>query len=57
MPEGCATWPSAWEVAEATWPATGEIDIIEGVNNVAPNLMTLHTSPGCTQPAGKTMTG
>jgi hypothetical protein len=35
MPEGCATWPSAWEVDEATWPATGEIDIIEGANNIS----------------------
>jgi hypothetical protein len=30
------------------WPTNGEIDIIEGVNNAQYNLMSLHTSPGCT---------
>lgn len=29
------------------WPAAGEIDIIEGVNDQNTNFMTLHTSPGC----------
>ena len=35
---------------------TGEIDIIEFVNNVPNNLMALHTSPGCTV-AGADETG
>ncbi|KAH7322008.1 glycoside hydrolase family 16 protein [Rhexocercosporidium sp. MPI-PUGE-AT-0058] len=30
------------------WPASGEIDIIEGVNAQLTNSITLHTSPGCT---------
>ena len=30
-------------------PARGEIDIIEGVNDVTPNQSTLHTTAGCTQ--------
>ncbi|KZP26125.1 glycoside hydrolase family 16 protein [Athelia psychrophila] len=51
MPEGCGTWPAIWEVDEADWPDAGEIDIVEGVNNVTPNQSTLHTGPGCTIPA------
>ncbi|KZP21848.1 glycoside hydrolase family 16 protein [Athelia psychrophila] len=51
MPEGCGTWPAIWEVDEADWPNGGEIDIVEGVNNVTPNQSTLHTGPGCTIPA------
>ncbi|KAL1676386.1 glycoside hydrolase family 16 protein [Schizophyllum commune] len=51
MPQGCGTWPAIWETNEATWPAGGEVDILEGVNDVVPNAATLHTSPGCTMPA------
>ncbi|KAF7981756.1 hypothetical protein HWV62_31813 [Athelia sp. TMB] len=51
MPEGCGTWPAIWEVDEANWPNAGEIDIVEGVNNVTPNQSTLHTGPGCSIPA------
>ena len=29
------------------WPSSGEIDIIEGINQQSHNDMTLHTSPGC----------
>lgn len=29
------------------WPASGEIDIIEGVNDAGTNSMTGHTAPGC----------
>jgi len=56
MPEGCATWPAAWEVGD-DWPNNGEVDIVEGVNSVAPNQATLHTSPGCTMPASTAQTG
>lgn len=47
MPQGCGTWPAVWELGP-DWPADGEIDIVEGVNDVVPNQSTLHTSPGCT---------
>lgn len=30
------------------WPASGEIDIIEGVHTSTTNSMTLHSSSGCT---------
>ncbi|KAH9987929.1 2 beta-glucan [Russula compacta] len=56
MPQGCGTWPAIWENG-ANWPAGGEIDILEGVNDQGPNLVTLHTTPGCTMPASRAMTG
>ena len=51
MPEGCGTWP-AWWLVGPDWPNGGEIDIIEGVNNQIYDQSTLHTSSGCTMPAG-----
>ncbi|KAN0104960.1 glycoside hydrolase family 16 protein [Hyaloscypha variabilis] len=43
----CGTWPAMWMLGP-NWPYGGEIDIIEGVNSNVDNLMSLHTSPGCT---------
>ncbi|OIW34780.1 glycoside hydrolase family 16 protein [Coniochaeta ligniaria NRRL 30616] len=43
----CGLWPAFWMFGP-NWPASGEIDIIEGVNNQSSNAVTLHTSPGCT---------
>ncbi|KAJ7639603.1 glycoside hydrolase family 16 protein [Mycena polygramma] len=57
MPQGCGTWPAIWETNEATWPAGGEVDIVEGVNDQGTDQITLHTSPGCTMPATRTQTG
>ncbi|KAG8957680.1 hypothetical protein FRC00_003644 [Tulasnella sp. 408] len=51
MPEGCATWPAFWTTLVDNWPANGEIDIIEGVNDVSPNQSTLHTTSNCTMSA------
>ncbi|KAF7314551.1 Glycoside hydrolase family 16 protein [Mycena kentingensis (nom. inval.)] len=57
MPQGCGTWPAIWETDEASWPAGGEVDIVEGVNDQASNQMTLHTSAGCTMPVQRDQTG
>ncbi|KAF9654282.1 glycoside hydrolase family 16 protein [Thelephora ganbajun] len=46
MPAGCGTWPAFWSNGP-NWPAGGEIDIIEGVNDYTNNQATLHTNPGC----------
>lgn len=54
MPQGCGTWPAAWETLESNWPQSGEVDIVEGVNDVEPNQSTLHTTPGCTMPVSGT---
>jgi len=56
MPQGCGTWPAIWENGN-NWPNGGEIDILEGVNDVVPDLVSLHTSPGCTMPSSRSMTG
>jgi hypothetical protein len=56
MPYGCGTWPAIWTFGP-NWPNSGEIDIIEGVNNQGFNQMTLHTKPGCTMPGNPGMTG
>ncbi|KND95375.1 putative endo-1,3(4)-beta-glucanase [Tolypocladium ophioglossoides CBS 100239] len=42
----CGVWPAFWMFGP-NWPASGEIDIIEGVNTQATDTVTLHTSPGC----------
>jgi hypothetical protein len=47
MPGGaCGTWPAFWMLGP-DWPNNGEIDIIEGVNSMTVNAMTLHTDAGC----------
>ncbi|KAA1472515.1 2 beta-glucan [Dentipellis sp. KUC8613] len=56
MPHGCGTWPAIWELGD-NWPNGGEVDIVEGVNDVPPNRMTLHTSAGCTMPASRDESG
>lgn len=57
MPEGCGTWPAIWETKERGWPASGEIDILEGANNVVPNQSTLHTSHNCSMPNNTIQSG
>ena len=46
----CGVWPAAWLLSDGLsgeWPLGGEIDVFEGVNDAAGNVMTLHTSPDC----------
>ncbi|KAF2804641.1 uncharacterized protein BDZ99DRAFT_425457 [Mytilinidion resinicola] len=43
----CGSWPAFWSLGDGTWPAHGEIDIIEGVSKNTKNLMVLHTADGC----------
>ena len=56
IPEGLSTWPAVWEVGD-DWPNQGEVDILEGVNNVSPNQATLHTGSGCAMPSSRSMLG
>jgi hypothetical protein len=46
----CGVWPAFWTVGP-NWPSSGEIDIIEGVNDMTSNTVTLHSSAGCTMEA------
>ncbi|KAK3334828.1 concanavalin A-like lectin/glucanase domain-containing protein [Neurospora tetraspora] len=39
----CGLWPAFWTFGP-NWPASGEIDILEGVNTQSTNSITLHTS-------------
>ena len=52
MPDStCGSWPAFWmigtENGEIKWPDMGEIDILEGVNDMTANAVTLHTTAGC----------
>lgn len=57
MPQGCGTWPAAWETDGSNWPNGGEVDIVEGVNDQSPNTISLHTGANCNMPASRAMTG
>ncbi|KID92149.1 Concanavalin A-like lectin/glucanase [Metarhizium guizhouense ARSEF 977] len=46
-PSQCGVWPAFWSYGP-NWPASGEVDIIEGANDQHNNLMSAHTAPGCT---------
>ena len=46
-PVGPGTWPAFWLLGQSsTWPAAGEIDIMEGIGGQQVNRMTLHTDAG-----------
>lgn len=50
MPDStCGLWPAFWTLGQTgTWPNSGEIDIIEGVNTATTNLISAHTTNDCT---------
>lgn len=56
MPVGCGTWPAFW-LYGPNWPSSGEIDIIEGVNNQGQNSFAAHTNAGCTVSTAATSSG
>ncbi|KAK8847650.1 hypothetical protein IAR55_005509 [Kwoniella newhampshirensis] len=47
MPYGCSVWPALWTQGP-NWPAGGEIDIIEGINDRTFSMMALHTGNAST---------
>ncbi|KZT63997.1 glycoside hydrolase family 16 protein [Daedalea quercina L-15889] len=57
MPQGCGTWPAVWEADDQVGTSSGEVDILEGVNDVAPNSVTLHTTGTCTMPESRSQLG
>jgi hypothetical protein len=50
-PQVCGLWPSLFLIGP-TWPTDGEIDIIEGVNIMMNNQITIHSKPGCAPTVG-----
>ncbi|PCH39741.1 glycoside hydrolase family 16 protein [Wolfiporia cocos MD-104 SS10] len=57
MPQGCATWPAIWETNPNEGTSGGEVDILEGVNDVEPDSVTLHTTGTCTMPSSRNQLG
>jgi hypothetical protein len=39
----CGMWPAFWTLGSGSWPLNGEIDIIEGVNQLTTNKASLHS--------------
>ena len=57
MPGGiCGVWPAFWTFGP-NWPASGEIDIIEGVNSNNFDSITLHTAAGCSMSSTGSLAG
>ncbi|KAM3500994.1 hypothetical protein MY10362_005920 [Beauveria mimosiformis] len=45
-PSQCGVWPAFWAYGP-NWPNNGEIDIIEGANTAHRNIISAHTTAGC----------
>ncbi|KAK0436500.1 concanavalin A-like lectin/glucanase domain-containing protein [Desarmillaria tabescens] len=60
MPYGCSVWPSFWTFGgtDLEWPMFGEIDIVEGINLITDNQMSLHhNDSSCVQPPNPGQSG
>lgn len=57
MPQGCGTWPAIWEADDTAGISAGELDIMEGVNNLSPSYTTMHTAGSCTMPVSRAEKG
>ncbi|KAH0433604.1 mixed-linked glucanase [Colletotrichum camelliae] len=55
-PSVCGLWPAFWMYGP-DWPASGEIDIIEGANQATVNVVSGHTTSGCTLPDNPAVSG
>jgi hypothetical protein len=59
-PYGCGTWPALWltNANLASWPDSGEIDVMEAVNQATTgNAMTLHSTDNCQMDVKRKETG
>ncbi|PHH75792.1 hypothetical protein CDD82_4280 [Ophiocordyceps australis] len=45
-PSECGLWPAFWSYGN-DWPKGGEVDILEGANTAQKNLISAHTTEGC----------
>ncbi|KAF9035871.1 hypothetical protein BJ165DRAFT_1355166, partial [Panaeolus papilionaceus] len=51
-------WPAFWTLGSPQdWPVGGEIDLIEGVNNMGFNQIAIHSTVGCYQTQNPGQTG
>ncbi|KAL5418259.1 hypothetical protein PMIN04_007416 [Paraphaeosphaeria minitans] len=57
IPVGCGTWPALWTTGLNDWPADGEIDIIENVNDARANNAAIHATGDCLVDAATSQTG
>ncbi|KAH9840138.1 concanavalin A-like lectin/glucanase domain-containing protein [Rhodofomes roseus] len=56
IPYGCGIWPSFWTKGES-WPAGGEIDIVEAINSMTDNQYALHSNEGCSASSSASFSG